>query len=833
MSFSPFAKFGVMKILKFGGSSIRDANSIQQVGAILVNYSVARVQYAVVVSAMKGVTNLLIEAGKMAAINNNKYLNICSDISRNHRKAAKKLIGGRLHNQLIIQFKSLSAEIDNLLHGVFLLKELSPRSLDLLQSFGERLSANLITAYLNQEGVPAEYLDARNVVITDDNFGLAKVNFSKTNRKVSLHFKERSKTQVITGFIGSSLNGETTTLGRGGSDYTAAIFGAALKANEIEIWTDVNGVLTSDPRQVRDVLSLPAISYLEAMELSHFGAKVIYPPTLQPAFSKKIPLRIRNTFNPEFEGTLISTKGQAGQSPIKGISSIAEVALINVTGSGMVGVPGISSRLFGTLALHNINIILITQASSEHSICFAVMPDDAEAAKTIIEGEFEAEIQYKKMDRVQVERKLSIVAIIGENMRNTPGIAGRLFKALGRNGINVNAIAQGSSELNVSVVIHQDDLSKALNALHETFFLSDIRTLNVFMVGVGLIGSTLLSQIRHQTNFLLHDRNLKIKIIGLANTSKTLLKAEGINLKTWKKSLNSSKQKTDLSQFAKGMKALNLPYSIFVDCTSSSEVIKFYNTILTSSISIVTPNKLANSSSYANYEDLQQEALAHGVQFLYETNVGAGLPVIGTLKDLRYSGDRILKIEGVLSGTLSYIFNSYSGDADFSEVVQQAKDQGFTEPDPRDDLNGMDVARKILILAREAGLNLEPGDVQVENILPAPCLRAKSVQEFFVALKKANPEFKRRHQRAQKDGKVLRFIATLEEGKARVGLQAVDSHHPFYGLSGSDNILAFTTERYKTTPLVIKGPGAGAEVTAAGVFAEIISIGNFLLQDTK
>jgi len=818
-----------MKILKFGGTSVGTPESIKQVAEILLAYKKKKEGFAVVFSAMSGITNQLVKVSKEASQSNQDYLKGLKDIEKQHIDAVKKLIDVKTQSKVIASIKIVLNELEDLLHGIYLLKELSPRSQDLALSFGERLSTYLVSEYLKQQGIEAIYLDSRELIKTDNNFGSAKVNFKVTDKNIREYFKNIGKAiPIITGFISSTDKGETTTLGRGGSDYSASIFGAALDADEIEIWTDVDGVMTADPRKVKGAFTLTAISYVEAMEMSHFGAKVIYPPTLQPAFNKKIPIRIKNTFNPEFEGTLISEKTKANDFLIKGISSIQDIALMSLEGSGMVGVPGVSARLFSSLAREKINVILITQASSEYSICFALEPKDAERAKRSIDEEFVNEIQQKKIDPLHVETELSIVAIIGDNMRNTPGISGKLFRALGRNGINVAAIAQGSSELNLSVVINKQDLSKALNALHEAFFLSDVRSLNLYLVGLGLIGSTLLKQMEKQAAYLAKEKSLKINVIGIANSKKMLVNGKGIKLSAWKDELDKNGSKTGLSHFVEEILAQNLQNSVFVDCTSSKEVIQHYEQILSSSISVVTPNKLANSGSYKDYSKLRKAAFKYGGKFLYETNVGAGLPVINTLQDLKYSGDKILKIEGILSGTLSYIFNTFKGEKKFSEVVKEAKEKGFTEPDPRDDLNGMDVARKILILAREAGEELEFNDIEVENILPPSCSKAKTVEDFFAELEKNNAVFAKRRDDAAKQGKVLRFIAKLEKGKATVSLQAVDSNHPFYSLSGSDNMIAFTTERYKERPLVIKGPGAGAEVTAAGVFAEIISISNYL-----
>lgn len=817
-----------MKILKFGGTSVGSVESITTVCNILKKYQKNNQSFSVVFSAMSGITNEIIAMSKLAAEGKAEHQAILKQIEDKHVNAVKALIDVKVQSRVIANVKKLINELEDVLNSVLQLWELSLRTQDYLLSFGERLSAYIVSEYLKENGIPCEYLDARDVVKTDSNFGNAKVDFKTTEKNIKGYFENHKITQIITGFIASNEGGETTTLGRGGSDYTASIFAAAIGAEEIEIWTDVDGMMTADPRKVKRAFTLPALSYVEAMEMSHFGAKVIYPPTLQPAFNKKIPIWIKNTFNPDFEGTIISAKSRPSDFLIKGITSIQKIALVSLQGSGIMGVPGASARLFNALAKVKINIILITQASSEYSICFAIEPADSDKAKTAIETEFAQEILDKKVEKAHIENNLSIVAIIGDNMRHTSGISGKLFSSLGKNGINVIAIAQGSSELNLSVVIPEHDLNKALNSLHESFFYFDQNSLNLFVVGLGLIGKTLLQQIQKQAEFLLAKRLLKINVIAISNTRKMLFNTEGINLSLWDVDLDPQGESAALPDFVNQMVALNLPNSVFVDCTSSKEVIKHYEEILNASISIVTPNKLANSGNLLSYQKLRNSALKHGAKFLYETNVGAGLPVINTLQDLIFSGDDIIRIEGILSGTLSYIFNNFKGDKKFSDVVKEAKEKGFTEPDPRDDLNGMDVARKILILSREAGLEMELGDVQVENILPEACLKAKTVEEFFELLQQNNQVFAERRYKADSEGKVLRFIASLEQGKAKVTLQAVDSNHPFYSLSGSDNMIAFTTQRYKERPLVIKGPGAGAEVTAAGVFAEIISISNYL-----
>lgn len=823
-----------MLVLKFGGSSVGSAENIRKVEAVIKNYISGGQEIAVVVSALHGITNKLIEGGKSASESNEIYTEIFKEIESRHFEIVNQLFEAKDQGAVLAHVKRLLNDLDDLFHGVYLLKELSPRTLDLIKSFGERLSAFIISEFFKKEGISVCFCDARKLIKTNDNFGAATVNFAITNKNIQEYFKqEKAAVKIITGFVSSTEKDETTTLGRGGSDYTASIFGAALNAELIEIWTDVDGVMTADPRKVKSAFSLPALSYNEAMELSHFGAKVIYPPTLIPAFIQNIPLKIRNTFNPDFPGTYISRETNDDKLLIKGISSIQEISLINIIGSGMIGVPGFSSRIFGVLAKNKINIILITQGSSEQSICLAVDPADAKQAKEALEQDFEAELEARRIDRVSVEDKLSIISVIGENMRHTPGISGKLFSALGKNGINVVAIAQGSSEYNLSVVIHQEDISKALVSLHESFFLSDKKTLNLFIIGLGLIGNTLVRQIERQWKFLNEERLLKIKIVAVGNSKKMLFNEEGMPFAGLKENLIEQGQQMERPAFFQKMKEMNLPNSVFVDCTSSKEIISYYREILRSSISIVTPNKLANSGSYDNYRKLQRAAFRRGIKYLYETNVGAGLPVINTLRDLKFSGDQIIKIEGVLSGTLSYIFNTFKKGTKFHEVVKVAKERGFTEPDPRDDLNGMDVARKILILARESGHPLELDNVEIVPILPESCLNAPDVESFFVELEKASGTFDELLESAAAENKVLRFIASLENGKAKVSLQKVDASHPFYSLSGSDNMISFTTERYKERPLVIKGPGAGAEVTAAGVFAEIISISNYMTQDSS
>jgi bifunctional aspartokinase / homoserine dehydrogenase 1 len=657
---------------------------------------------------------------------------------------------------------------------------------------------------------------------------MAEVNFEKTNALIQDFFTKNDNLQLITGFIGSNDDNVTTTLGRGGSDYTGSIFGAALNAEEIEIWTDVDGMMTADPRKVPNAFTIPNITYAEAMELSHFGAKVIYPPSLQPAFAKNIPLRILNTFNTAFEGTVVNREAKNSEYIITGISSIDNLALVNLQGSGMIGVAGVSAKLFTCLAKNKISVILISQASSEHSICFAIDPKMSKTVKRILEKEFAHDIQVGDIEGIEIQENLSVIAIVGEGMKRHTGVSGKLFTALGKNGINIVATAQGSSELNISVVIEKKNISKALNVIHDTFFFSQVKTLNLYLVGTGLIGKAMLAQFLQQENYLNKYKALKVNLVGIANSRKMLIDEHGINLENWQEELDSKGKKAEIWQFVEKIKSLNLPNSIFADCTANKEMHNNYLGLFEANVSVVTPNKVANSGSYEEYALLHRTALKKGVKFLYETNVGAGLPVINTLQGLIASGDRFEKIEGVFSGTLSYIFNNFNENVRFADIVKEAKAMGYTEPDPREDLSGMDVARKILILGREVGLKLEPEDVTIEKLLPDNCEKAPTVEAFFEELNISNDFFANMVNDAKNEGKVLRFIATLESNKINIGVKAIDQKHPFYQMDGADNIISFTTKRYNTRPLVIKGPGAGADVTASGVFADIVSLGSYL-----
>lgn len=832
-----------MQVLKFGGTSVGSVESIKAVIQIIENHRRGDGpqngdQIAVVFSAMSGVTNQLIEIGRMAITGETDYMELVRRIEDRHFNVVKALIPVKEQSKIFATIRGIINELEDLLRGVSLIRELTLRTHDLITSFGERLSTTVITECVKSRGIPAQFCDARKLVKTDAQFGQAEVNYTLTNQLIQEYFAKLSVSAgapvpMITGFIGSTEKDETTTLGRGGSDYTASIFGAALNAERIDIWTDVNGMMTADPRKVPNAFNIPTITYAEAMELSHFGAKVIYPPSLQPAFARNIPIRVLNTFDTTHNGTLVSRTADRRQYTITGISSIDDIALVNVQGSGMIGVAGVSAKLFGVLAAHKISVILISQASSEHSICFAIDPRGAENVKAILDAEFAVEIAHGHIDNIAIERDLSVIATVGEGMKKSSGIAGKLFSVLGKNGVNIVAVAQGSSEINISVVINKNNLSKALNSLHNIFFQSEARVLNLYLVGTGLIGKTLLKQIFDQSEFLRSEKLLKVCVVGMTNTKKMLLNPQGISLDDWRERLLTEGVTTSLPAFVEKIKDYNLPNSVFIDCTSDKDIVQFYESLLDANISVVTPNKVANSGPYSEYRRLQRTALNRGVKFLYETNVGAGLPIINTVQGLMTSGDRFLKIEAILSGTLSYIFNTFRPGRDgeptsFADVVREAKEKGYTEPDPRDDLSGLDVARKILILAREAGFPLEPEDVTITTLLPQSCLDAPTIPAFFEELERNNDYFGNLLSEAENNGERLRFVASFENNKATIGLKPVGRDHPFYQLTGADNIVSFTTERYKDRPLVIKGPGAGAEVTASGVFADVVSIGSYL-----
>lgn len=814
-----------MNVLKFGGSSVGSPERINVIIDIVKSRLEKGEKLAIILSAFSKVTDQLVEMAD-AASNNQDFVSILTAYKKRHNEAALELLGQEDINRIAPILEENHNTLENLLRGVQLVREVSPRTMDYVLSFGERNSNMIVAAAFNKAGVKAEFLDARNIIKTNKEFGAAKVNFELTNQKIKEYFTSHSDAlQVITGFIASDVGGLTTTLGRGGSDYTAAIVASALDAEVLEIWTDVDGVLTSDPRKVNKAYTLPTLTYAEAMEMSHFGAKVIYPPTIQPALSKGIPIYIKNTFNPTFGGTLISKESKDDfPAQIKGITALPKIDLLRMQGSGMVGVPGVSARLFGCLGRANINIILITQASSEHSICFAVSEKESKNAVEALNSEFEKEMKSFAIDALLVEKNLTIMAIVGQKMKNVPGIAGKLFESLGKNGINIIAIAQGSSEINISFVIDSINESKALNAIHDSFFLSDNRRINIYLVGVGLIGGTLLSQIKQQKEELISNFKLEMNVVGIANSRKMYFNAQGINIANWKEQLDNSDLVSTPEAFISMMTEQNLPNSIFLDCTANKDLPTLYDVILKSNTSIATPNKVATSSSYAKYKELKKIAADRKIHFKYETNVGAGLPVISTIQNLINSGDKIHKIEAVVSGSLSYIFNNFDGTRKFSELVNEAKDLGFTEPDPREDLSGADVKRKLIILTRECGYEIESDDVEVHPILPDEVMNAKDVNAFFELLRKNDGYFENMILEAKKLGKVIRFVGVTENGKASVSLQTIGPDSPFYSLESSDNMFVITSNRYSVRPLKVSGPGAGAEVTAAGVFADVLTM---------
>lgn len=809
-----------MRVLKFGGSSVANAENINKIVSIL-NNRLQKEKIVVVVSALGGTTDALISSIVLASKGNELYKEELQRIETRHLEMVKQLLPVSQQSRILSMVKQHCNEIEDICNGVFLLQELTPRTKDRVMSFGELLSSRIISAKLESAGFENQWVDTRKIITTNSNFENAIVDFEITNQKIQEYFSESEQSFfIVPGFIASDKNGITTTLGRGGSDYTAAIIAAALDATALEIWTDVSGMMTADPRIVSNAKIIPHVLYREAMELSHFGAKVIYPPTIQPVMRKNIPVWVKSTFDPEHQGTLIENSSIKNDSSVRGISSINKIALLSLEGSGMAGIPGFSKRLFETLANEQINVILITQSSSEHSICVGIEETAAETAKRAVDEAFAIEIERMKVEPLIVEKDLAIIAIVGDKMKSHPGISGKMFSALGKNGVNVRAISQGSSERNISAVIATKDVKKAVNVLHEEFFEKTYKQVNLFIAGTGNVGSRLLSQLLQQQNYLQKYLHLSVRVVGIANSKKMLFNEKGIDLKNWKELLQKS-EAMNLSEFANTIQSKNLRNSVFVDVTANEDVANRYEEVLEKSVSIVACNKIAASSSLNRYEKLKNLAREFNVHFLFETNVGAGLPVIGTLNDLLLSGDKINKIEAVLSGTLNFVFNHYNRTETFAKVVKQAQDEGYTEPDPRLDLSGVDVVRKIMILARESGEKIEMEDVENNAFMPAECMEG-SVENFYHCMEKNEMHFKKIFDLANKAGKKLKFVATYENGKAKVGLQQIDPSHDFYHLYGKDNVVVFYTNRYVGQPLVVKGAGAGAEVTASGVFADII-----------
>jgi len=823
-----------MKILKFGGTSVGSPEGINRILGIAKSRDLKKDGAVIVVSAFSGITDALIGIAR-TAVSGASIEEKFGEIEARHKNAAAHFLKGQEEKDAVADITVLLTELSRILEGVALLGELSPRTLDLVMSFGERLSATIIARIFCANGMEAEFLDARTLIKSNDRFGNAQYLPQPTHDNIYSFFKGPEKKakapiHIATGFIAFTMEGQTATLGRGGSDLTASIFGAALGVEEVEIWTDVDGIHTADPKLVKNSFRINEMLYSEAMEISHFGAKVLFPPTIKPALEKGIPISIRNTFNPQGEGTRIVNKAEEGEYPIRGISSISRIALLKLEGPGMVGVAGFSARVFGALARRGISVILISQSSSEYSICFAVMPDEARNAELALQEEFEQEIRSGGIEKPTTETELSIIAVVGSKMKSTSGVSGKFFHALGRNGINIVAIAQGSSEINISAVISRQDESKALNAVHEAFFQATNRSVNLFLIGTGNIGGTLLEQIADHKKILADREKIHINLVGVANIDRMVFSPDGLDPKKTKALLNDEGiMPFNLVNFIEKMISFNLPNACFCDCTANDDIASCYGKILEASIPVVTPNKKANSGTLKYYHFLKGYSRERGIPYLYETTVCAGLPVISTLRDLTLSGDKIRRIEAVLSGTLSYIFNNFDGKKTFSALVRDAKAKGYTEPDPRDDLNAMDAARKALILSREIGMQLEFANVEIEPILPKDCFSVKNVEDFFTELEKSDDDFEKRRADAAAKGMALRYIAVIEEGSVKLALRSEPENSPFRALTDTDNMVVITTDRYVKNPMVIKGPGAGAQVTAGGIFADIVRVSRTLV----
>jgi len=810
-----------LQVLKFGGTSVANAENINKVVDILKNKSVESPVIAVV-SALGGMTDTLQQAGELANAKDQQYIQLWESIKERHLETASQLgLGSETKDEINQRLN----ELKEIYHGIFLINEFSTKTRDKVLSYGELLSAFIISNCLKIELDGTELKDSRELIVTDSNYTNARVIDDLTSQNIRSYFKNsKARVTLMPGFVSRSTEGETTTLGRGGSDFSAALMAAALKASVLEIWTDVSGMYTANPKLVKQAFPIAEISYHEAMELSHFGAKVLYPPTIRPVLDLNIPILIKNTFEPEAEGTLINQSGKLDFGPVKGISHLPNISLITLEGSGMVGIPGISKRLFEALANEKINIVLITQASSEHSICIAVQTGDAQRAEEAISNEFLFEISLGKINEAIVEHGQAIIAVIGDNMKNHQGISGKMFSSLGKNNVNIRAIAQGASERNISAVIQARDVKKALNTLHNRFFEKQRGTLNLFIVGTGNVGKRLLDQIAQQWEHLHDQLYLNVKVVGLSNSRTMIFDEEGIDLENWQQLLSEGNRKDEEIWF-KTIKEFNLQNSIFVDITANEEVANSYSNYLRESISIIACNKIACSSQYSKYEQLKYLARKYNASFLFETNVGAGLPVINTLNNLVNSGDKITSIEAVLSGSLNFIFNNFNAETTFLDIVKKAGEEGYTEPDPRIDLSGVDVARKILILARESGYAIDMKDIENISFLPDASLQPGSVDQFYESLKEEEAHFQKLYKEAADKENRLKYVAEFRDGVAKVGLQQIAKDHPFYNLDGKDNIVLFYTQRYSDQPLIIKGAGAGAEVTASGLFGDIISLG--------
>ena len=809
-----------MKVLKFGGTSVGSVKSILSLKKIVE--AEARTQpVVVVVSALGGITDKLISTSQMALKGDDKWREeFDAMVTRHHQMIDTIITDDKKRVDLFNKVDQLFDQLKSIYYGVYLIHDLSKKTEDTIVSYGERLSSNIVATMIKG----GKRMNSRDFIRTEKKNGKHRLAAELTNALVREAFKDMPDVAVVPGFISRDKDtGETTNLGRGGSDYTAAIIAAALDAEVLEIWTDVDGFMTADPRVIKTAYTINELSYIEAMELCNFGAKVIYPPTIYPVCVKNIPIKVKNTFNPEHPGTLIKDHIENDQKPIKGISSIKGTTLITVTGLSMVGVIGVNRRIFTTLANKGISVFMVSQASSENSTSIGVRDEDANDAVEVLNAEFAKEIEEGAMFPMHAESGLATIAIVGENMKHSPGIAGKLFGTLGRSGISVIACAQGASETNISFVVDGKFLRKSLNVLHDSFFLSEYKVLNLFICGVGTVGGKLIEQIRSQYETLMQRNGLKLNVVGIASSKAGVFDRDGIDLENYRELLKAPEaQGKSLRDEVLGMNIFN---SVFVDCTASKDIASLYQTFLEHNISVIAANKIAASSDYENYMKLKKTARNRGVWFRYETNVGAGLPIIGTINDLRNSGDKILKIEAVLSGTLNFIFNEIAADVPFSETVRRAKEQGYSEPDPRIDLSGTDVVRKLVILTREAGYQVEQADVEKHLFVPNEYFEG-SVDDFWKKLPELDADFEARRKKLEADGKRWRFVATMEDGKTNVALKEVDDNHPFYRLEGSNNIVLLTTERYKEYPMLIQGYGAGASVTAAGVFANIMSIAN-------
>ena len=809
-----------MKVLKFGGSSVGSVNSILSVKKIV---EAVKEPVIVVVSALGGITDKLIKTSEMAANGNPAYEKEYRDIVNRHIEMVYTVIpAGDERGVLLDRVNELLSELKDIFQGIYLIRDLSPKTSATIVSYGERLSSIIVATLI--EG--AVWYDSRTFIKTEKKHSRHILDSDLTTQLIKATFNELPKVALVPGFISSDKNsGEITNLGRGGSDYTASIIAAALQAEVLEIWTDVDGFMTADPRVISSAYVINELSYVEAMELCNFGAKVVYPPTIYPACHNNIPILIKNTFNPDAPGTIIEQEIKEESKAIKGISSINDTSLITVTGLGMVGVIGVNYRIFKALAKNGISVFMVSQASSENSTSIGVRNQDAELACEVLNEEFAKEIEMGEISPVSAEKNLATIAIVGENMKHTPGIAGKLFGTLGRNGISVIACAQGASETNISFVVEEKFLKKSLNVIHDSFFLSEYQVLNLFICGTGTVGDSLIKQLASQQEKLMKERGLKLNVVGIANGHQALFDRDGLDLSNYRQLLDEKGTASSPQIIRDEVIGMNIFNSVFVDCTANADVASLYKDLLNNNVSVVAANKIAASSSYANYTELKRIARNRGVKYLFETNVGAGLPIIKTINDLIASGDKILKIEAVVSGTLNFIFNKISADVPFSETIRLAKEQGYSEPDPRIDLSGKDVIRKLVILAREAGYVLEQEDVEKNLFVPDEFFEG-SLEDFWKNIPSLDADFEARRQKLEAENKHWKFVAKLEDGKGSVSLQEVSRSHPFYGLEGSNNIVLLTTERYNEYPMMIQGYGAGASVTAAGVFADIISVAN-------